>query len=256
MKCLGPKIAAALGLFALVTAVYGVTDDSASQERNYHVIIDRNPFGLKPPPPPPTNMVAAPEKNKDEILLTGITSIGSLRAYFMTKAPQGKNPEFYSLGVEDKKDGLEVLEISPTSQSVRVRNAGVESVMTFAANGVKAPASPASPAPGTPPAPGTAAATHTAGVTTVSPAPPAMTATPGAANNRLRTIPSRMRGPNMAGMEQPAMTAGQPFQGAQPLQGRPNPAAAETDVILMEAQRQANPNTVFPPTPGLPMPMQ
>ena len=54
---------------------------------------------------------------KDEILLTGITSIGTLHAYFMSKPPQGKQPDFYSLGVDEKRDGLEVLGIDLANKS-------------------------------------------------------------------------------------------------------------------------------------------
>src|ERR1041384_6432948 len=112
----------------LATSVHGITIDPSGSDRDYKVIVERNPFGLKPPPPPPTNNVA-PVAPKDEILLTGITSIGMPKAYFMTKALQNKQPEFYSLGVDEQKNGLEVIDINPTAKSVRVRNGGIESVM-------------------------------------------------------------------------------------------------------------------------------
>ncbi|MFO1502179.1 MAG: hypothetical protein U1G07_28030, partial [Verrucomicrobiota bacterium] len=60
-----------LGLGTLVT-VSAVVNTPDPQERNYRVIIDRNPFGLKPPPPPPTNPPTLTQP-KDEVLLTGIT---------------------------------------------------------------------------------------------------------------------------------------------------------------------------------------
>jgi hypothetical protein len=224
-----------IGWLALPTGA--VTNDADSQDRNYRVIIDRNPFGLKPPPPPVTN-APPPVAQKDEILLTGITSLGQVRAYFMTKAPQGKNPEYYSLGVDEKKDGLEILEIDPASKSVRVRNAGLETVMNFSSNGVKPPAGPTA-APGAPGAPALA------GIAPSTSVPPPLTTltAPGiaAGNSRLRTIPSRngrMPQPNMM----PEIAPNQP-----PV--APNPHAAEQDVLLMELQRKVNPNVSFPPTP-------
>ena len=144
------SLALVAGFCLLTSAAQAISDDAASQERNYRVIIDRNVFGLKPPPPPPTNAPVVVAPPKDEILLTGITTIGTPRAYFATKAPQGKDPEKYSLGVDERKNALEVLAIDKAG--VRVRNAGLETVMTFASNGVKPPASPTPPpgAPGNP----------------------------------------------------------------------------------------------------------
>jgi hypothetical protein len=173
---------------------------------------------------------------KDEVLLTGITSIGRLRAYFMTKAPQGKNPEYYSLGPDEKKDGMEIVEIDPMSKSVRVRNSGIETVMTF---GVKPPATPA-PVPN---APGIVGAPTVAPLpATASFTPPPLTPGPSISpNNRLRTIPSRnLRTPPNMGL--PEVAPNQP-------QAQPNPYAAEQDVLLMELQRKSNPNVTFPPTP-------
>jgi hypothetical protein len=242
----------AMNLLA-ITAACGVTRDAVPEERDYRVIVERNPFGLKPPPPPPTN-APPPAPPKDEILLTGITSIGSLRAYFMSKAPQGKQPDFYSLGVDERRDGLEVLGIDLANKSVRVRTGGAESVMTFASNGVKPPATPAGPPPGTPGTPGVpqppGAGQNVPG--SLMPGghvtPPGMTAgavTPGAnATGRIRTIPSRNpRTP-------PAMTPGMDMN--QPAV-RPDPNAGVQDVLLMELQKRANPGVAFPPTP-LPMP--
>jgi hypothetical protein len=230
------------GLLLKMAVANAVNNETVPDDRNYRVIVDRNPFGLKPPPPPPTNAVPQNVAPKDEILLTGITSIGGLRAYFMTKAPAGKNPEYYSLGVDEKGGGLEVLDIDAGLKSVRVRNAGVESVMSFAANGVKAPAAPAGPGPGLPGAPPAPGATiPNAGGVTVAPgvAPGAAGANTSIPNNRVRQIPSRTPRTTVA--------PSQPAAGAAPFAG-------ETDAIMMELQRQANPNIEFPPTPMPPMP--
>jgi hypothetical protein len=241
-----------VGILLLATRVHGIAIDPNGSDRDYKVIVERNPFGLKPPPPPPTNNVA-PVAPKDEILLTGITSIGMPKAYFMTvtKAPQ-KQPEFYSLGVDEQKNGLEVIDINPSAKSVRVRNGGIESVMTFASNGVKPPATPAGPAPGLPGVAAPGAMVLPGGgnmpggfVAPGSVTPPAMGATPGGANpagtGRIRTIPSRnVRTP------QASFTPG----GDQiPASTRPDPNAPLQDALMMELQKRANPNIQFPPTP-------
>lgn len=236
----------------LALTARAVANETGPEERNYQVIVERNPFGLKPPPPPPTNAPAVAQP-KDEVFLTGITSIGGARAYFMTKAPQGKQPEYISLGVDESKSGLEVLAIDLNNRSVRVRNGGSESVMTFAANGIKPPATPAAgptPAPGTPPPPGTTTlpgvgVNRTAGAVQAGAFQPgavagAVTAgTPATSTGRIRTIPSRnMRTP-------PAMPTGEPNPAAAP----PDPNAGVQDILMLELQKRANPGVQFPPTP-------
>ena len=94
-------------LILLATTWYGFANQADAGDRNYRVIVDRNPFGLKPLPPPPTNAPAV-NQPKDEIMLTGITGIGKPLAYFMTKAPQAKEPVFYCLEVGIEKDGMGV----------------------------------------------------------------------------------------------------------------------------------------------------
>jgi hypothetical protein len=122
----------------VVTRPFGIANDAQSQgSRDYSVIIARNPFGLRAPRPPkkvPTTAV----QPRNTILLTGITSFGPPRAYFMSKPSLGYAPEYYDLRVGEAKDGFEVLKIDPVTKSVRVRNAGIETVMTFQANGVEA----------------------------------------------------------------------------------------------------------------------
>ena len=238
------------------TSVYGVTNDSMRDERNYRLIVERNPFGLKPPPAPQTN-APPPPAARDEILLTGISSIGTLRAYFMSKAPQGKTPDYYSLGIDEKRDALEVLDINPSAMSVRVRNSGVESVMTFASNGVKAPAAPAAPPAGAPGAvqmpgnvatPGGVVRPGMIGTPPPLPTPnaPGMPSgfTPGVTTpGRIRTIPSRnVRTRTVVNPQMPVMDANQPPP-------TPDPNAAVQDVLMMELQKRANPDMPFPPTP-------
>jgi hypothetical protein len=131
-----------------VIAAYGLTvaaggalaAQSTDVLRDYSVIVERNPFGLRPPPPPPKAPLTI--QLPAEILLTGIVSIGKERAYFMTNPRPGKLPSYYSLGIGEEKDGLRVLAIDAETKAVRLERAGVETVMTFQANGVKPPPMP------------------------------------------------------------------------------------------------------------------
>jgi hypothetical protein len=121
--------------------------ETKSTTRDYQTIVERNPFGLKPPPPPP----AAPtnEPPKVEFYLTGITSIGESanrkRAYLMSK--DAKAPTYYSLTEGQSKDGLEILQIDAKNKSVKIRNNGIEKLMTFASDRIPE-AKVAAPAPG------------------------------------------------------------------------------------------------------------
>jgi hypothetical protein len=232
-------------------AAFAVTTDLNPDERNYRVIIDRNPFGLKPPPPPPTNPPPVVTQPKEEVFITGITSFGVPRAHFMTTVtkppPVGKVPQYYSLGVEEKMDELEVLDIDLGTRSVRVRNAGVETVMTFESNGIKPAPTPATPLPGAgtarpgmPPIPGAVPAPGGA-TASLSPGATAVTAgtRPTTRGSRVRTIPSRT-----------VRTQPIPAAPPQPVADvEPNPDAAVQDVLIMEVQRQANPDVPFPPIP-------
>ncbi len=122
--------------------------ESAST-RSYQSIIDRNPFNLKPPPPPATNAAPeAPPPPKVEILLTGYSTITRpKRAYLMSKEPNKKDP-YFSLAEGQAKDGIEVLEIDEKAKSVKIRNAGVENILTFAKNGITNPPAVMQPMPG------------------------------------------------------------------------------------------------------------
>ncbi len=127
--------------------------ETRSTTRDYQTIVERNPFGLKPPPPPPAPPTN--EQPKIEFYLTGITSIGKApgdkRAYLMSK--DAKSPAYYSLKEGQSKDGLEVVEIDAKNKSVKVRNNGIEKLMTFANDRIPE-AKVAAPAPGIPGGPG------------------------------------------------------------------------------------------------------
>src|SRR5580765_3423291 len=60
----------------------------------YQVIVERNPFGLKPVPPPPEPAPVAPATPPGKVILTGITTIfGTPRALLeITEQEAGKSP--------------------------------------------------------------------------------------------------------------------------------------------------------------------
>lgn len=173
----------------------------------YQVILDRNPFALKPPPLvttplPPTNPASA-----SSLKLTGFSSdsAGKNWKVWLTIPPQpGKsNPQYFSIAEHDKQGDIEVLEINGKENSAKVLYAGNTLDLNFKDNALPTPAAPAVPAvpgahppgaittPGIVPAPGT----PPPGLKTAATgAIPGATTTPGAgttATPALRTIPAR-----------------------------------------------------------------
>ena len=214
----------------------------------YDTIAERNPFGLKPPPPPAPAPQPATDQAKTDLKLTGITSFGSVKAYFSATDPKSKTPEYFSLGVDEKKDGIEVLAIDDTAKNVRIRSSGVETLMTFATHGVAPPTTPppAAPSPGVPGVPG-AVPGRGANVLPVT----AGTAPGTPANAGIYTLPSRtprvQMDPNLAtryGL------GGAPVSNLSAQPAPRNTLSSEEQAILMEVRRIANPS--LPPTPGMP----
>ena len=244
----------------------------------YQSIVDRNPFGLKPPappPPPPTN----PPPPKADIFLTGYTSLLTPKhAYFETKDPQGKI-QFYELAEGTGKDGIDLLQVDEKEKTVKIKRDGVEQLLTLALNGKKAPTGPPPPVAGAP-NPG-AAGVVPPPVPNPSQPNPGVVNTPANYNPNLRSLPSR---PIRAQAELPSGynsggggsfggtgvnyiqpgNFGQPGNAASDLRGgSPGPntdapppqstrLSPEEQLIMMELQRAANPNTILPPP--LPIP--
>jgi len=250
----GIRVACLIGCLTVLCRADVPTNETSPADHPYKTIAERNPFGLKPPPPPAPPPQPVVEQAKSDLKLTGITSFGSLKAYFMASDPKTKAPEYFSLGIEEKKDGIEVVAIDDASKSVRIRTAGAETVMTFATHGVPPPTTPPpaiAGAPGGPGVPGMApgSAPVPGGVnvmpvtTGIAPAP---SSGPG-----ITTIPSRT----------PRLQTGQPGSTAYGFSGTPvsnlppppmpkSTMSSEEQVIMMEINRMANPS--LPPTPGLP----
>jgi len=114
---------------------------------DYKIILERNPFGLKPPPPPPappTN--SAPVETPTAYKLSGITALfRPPRAMFVNQPPGKPTPEYLSLSEGQRQGSLEVLPggIDVKAGTVKVKISGEERTMSFAKDGLKGPAGPA-----------------------------------------------------------------------------------------------------------------
>jgi len=131
----------------------------------YQAIIERNPFALKPVPkavdtPPPPVVVPL-----GKVVLTGITSLGPApRALLeITEQEPGKTATTRRpiLNAGESDGSVEVLSIDVEKSLVKIRNAGIETNISFetpkVASSGAAPGAPAVP-PGFPPPPATASA--------------------------------------------------------------------------------------------------
>jgi hypothetical protein len=132
------------------------TSAEVVKENPYQIIIDRNPFGLKPPPlppPPPTNAVTDTTP-PPTVFLTGIsTLLGKTNAFLQLKNSQTKKDEFPPpMQAGEKQGEIEVLAIDPEAGTVRIRIGDAETTLDFDKNGLK-PAGMAG-GPGVPPPPG------------------------------------------------------------------------------------------------------
>lgn len=148
-------------LACLVCSVaFGSASDSAfadTRENSYTIIPQRNAFALKeipPPVPPNTNPPAPPPA---QVKLSGITTILSRALALLEYTEPGKQVQKPILSAGQRDGPIEILEIDARAGTVKIRNGGVETLLTFEKDGIKPPSGPAGPVPG---APGVAAAAH------------------------------------------------------------------------------------------------
>lgn len=285
-----PALLACAGMLG-VAPLQGVTPTSNPKDHSYQSIIDRNPFGLKPPPPPAPPPPPQTNPANSEIVLTGIASVVKpTQAYLMRKEAGKKDPSYYNLSQGQVKDGIEILQIDEKARSVKIRNAGLETFLTFATHGVKAPAGTPLPPP---PAPGAGGAPVPGGVppappqpgapppmAQVQPVPAAFGGTASAANpytpasSGVRTIPSRtlraqpenylapgqatlsVAPPGQVGLGGGSISSSTPATQQPPPQ---NTLSREQQYLLMQAnemiqeqRHQQGLGPKFPPIPPLP----
>src|SRR5438046_8014196 len=82
---------------ALVVLAQASIGGNESHDRAYEVIVDRNPFGLRPPP---TNAPAPPTNQaKTNLKLTGFTTLGQKRAFFVWTDDRTKTNEPITLAI-------------------------------------------------------------------------------------------------------------------------------------------------------------
>lgn len=127
------------------------------KENPYQVIIDRNPFGLRPIPPPPEVKPPDPITPPPlDIKLTGITTLlGPPRALLEITDPQTKKVDRPSPFVEGDvyKDTITIVSIDAENNRVKIRNGAAETTLDFEKNGIKPTGGTASAAPAHPGAP-------------------------------------------------------------------------------------------------------
>lgn len=131
----------------------------------YDVIVDRNPFGLKPPPPPPDPSETAakppPPAPPATVELTGITSILSSKRALLEIVPGPGKPMIKPiLGEGERMESVEVVSINVEKNEVTIRNGTLITNLTFkvAKSTPSAPPPPPAgvippPLPGATPAP-------------------------------------------------------------------------------------------------------
>ncbi len=137
---------------AIVVAGFSLGAFADVKENPYQVIIDRNPFNLRPIPPPPTVVVVetnAPPLPPPEIKLTGISTLsGAPKVFLQVEDKQTKKASFPPpLAVGDNHFEISIVSIDVENNTVRIRNGDAETTLDFDKNGVKAAAIAATPVP-------------------------------------------------------------------------------------------------------------
>ncbi len=235
-------------------------------------IVDRNPFGLKPPPPPPVVETIQPEV-KLNINITGIVRSRKGKTVHLVVQPESKgpnlNPTYLSIQEGGRENGIEVLEINDKADKVKIRNAGVETLLSFRTHGMKSTAPPptANPTksgimpPGVMPQPGQNLQNPVAngptiisrgGVTTTSTLPNFSGGAGAPGNYGFQNTANNTT--TFAGGMRPIPSRTLRTQSSSPVDdfGGSGHEKAVVQVIQMEAQKMAHPNVEFPPTPGVP----
>src|SRR5436190_14085248 len=137
MKC--GTITGLLG--GVIVAGFSLGAFAEVKENPYQVIIDRNPFALRPIPPPPVPQDNTPPPPPAlEIKLTGITTLlGPPRVFLEFTDPQSKKTDRPPpLGEGDPyKDGISVVAIDAENGRVRIKNGDAETTLDFEKNGIK-----------------------------------------------------------------------------------------------------------------------
>ena len=140
-------------LGGVIVAGFSLGAYAELKDNPYQVIIERNPFGLRPipPPPPPPQAEAPPAPPPPDIKLTGIhTLLGPPKVFLEFTDAQTKKVDRPSALLEGEsfKD-VTVLSIDPENGIVKVRIGDKEISLDFEHNGIK-PSGMAAAAPAVP----------------------------------------------------------------------------------------------------------
>jgi hypothetical protein len=227
----------------------------------YDVIVERNPFGLKPPPPPGPVEPEKPPEPPAGLDLTGITTFeGEKRAHFTVKSKDGKTPpEPKTFREGQRQDQIEVISIDAEKGAVRLRNSGIETVVSFETHGAKVPvgAVPIPTPPGSP-------LIRPAGIPGI-PQPPGMPqgigvnpAAPAIPTRSIRVPPLPQGAPQGSGITVPNASGGIADAGNGSPAAQPNNLTVEQVLLLMEANRiydnlQRERGIPVPPMPPTPL---
>lgn len=162
----------ALGACGVLLIAAVRADVATHGEPANHPFLDQNPFRLKPPgteagPAVPTN----PPGNLD-LKLAGITSDSfGRRAWFVIPPPPARpgaaaatHSTHFAIAEGGRQGDIEVLEINPKDNAVKILNAGVAVTLDFASHGLAAPAALPGGSGGAPGAPPSVRAVFRSGV--------------------------------------------------------------------------------------------
>src|SRR5688572_1338751 len=133
----------------------GVDAWADTSVNHYEMIVERNPFGLKPPPPPPdpSEISKPPPTPPATVELTGITSIlSSKRALFEIIPGPGKPMIKPILAEGERIESVEVVSINVDKNEVTVKNGGLVTNLTFKV-AKSGPSAPTGAVPGSIPPP-------------------------------------------------------------------------------------------------------
>ncbi len=129
-------------LGAALALVFCAGTATADDKIDVKVILDRNPFALKPPPPPVVQ-TNEPPKGPETVKLSGIVSIiGPPRALLVRQEAGQQKPDYLSLREGEKDGAVEVVRIDVDAGEVEITNGGIKKILDFKNDGLK-PATPA-----------------------------------------------------------------------------------------------------------------
>ncbi|HEX5220534.1 MAG TPA: hypothetical protein VFZ59_13270 [Verrucomicrobiae bacterium] len=136
-----------LSAFLILT----VSATAVTPDNPYSGIVERNSFGLKPPVNP-ADLVKPPAPVVADIKLQGITTILGRKQVLMkvkvpAKPPEPARDESLVVAEGDREGEIEVIEINPLEETVKVNNAGTILALNMKDHSEK-------PSPGAVPAPG------------------------------------------------------------------------------------------------------